>query len=176
MKDLLSLAYILIFIFLLSTCSEDTTDNEPETGPKPTGRISFDSDRDGDKEIFIVDAAGGQPVQLTNNDVYDVVPDISLDGSKIVYETWDGNDSEIWSMNSDGSNKVQLTNNTDRDLQARWSGTATKILFTTRRDGNGEIYIMNTDGSYPTNITNHNSDDYNIHKDNDYGKPQNFEI
>lgn len=53
--------------------------------PQHSNRIAFASDRDGDFEIFIMNADGSGLRQITHNEVPDVRPDWSPDGSSIVF-------------------------------------------------------------------------------------------
>ncbi|MBI4285413.1 MAG: PD40 domain-containing protein [Chloroflexi bacterium] len=123
-------------------------------------KIAFSSDRDGNNEIYVMDADGSNPVNLTNHTAYDVYPYWSPDGSKIAFSSKrDGND-EVYVMNADGSNPVNLSNHTGDDFRPTWSPDGTKIAFNSNRDGNFEIYVMNADGSNQTNLTNNSSTDW----------------
>jgi len=53
-------------------------------------RIAFASDRDGNSEIYVMNADGSNAVRLTYNDATDRYPGWSPDGSKIVFTqlTW----------------------------------------------------------------------------------------
>src|ERR1041384_1480967 len=73
------------------------------------GSIVFQSDRDGDAEIYVLDPDGRAPRQLTANDVYDGNPDWSPDGARIVFTSDRDGDLDIYVMDADGSGSVRLT-------------------------------------------------------------------
>ena len=76
--------------------------------PGTNGKIAFESNRDGNEEIYVMNADGTNQTNLTNNAARDYVPAWSPDGSKIAFgSTRDGND-EIYVMNADGSGQVNL--------------------------------------------------------------------
>ena len=132
---------------------EDFRDNCPST-PNPE-KIAFRSGRDGNYEIYVMNADGSNPTRLTNKTASDAEPSFSRDGSKIVfYSDRDGN-NEIYVMNADGSNPTRLTNNAAFDGHPTFSPDGSKIAFESDRDGNHEIYVMNANGSNQTNLTNH---------------------
>ena len=82
----------------------------------PSEKIAFESNRDGNYEIYVMNSDGTAPTRLTNNAAWDQFPSFSADGSKIVFSSSrDGND-EIYVMNSDGSGQTNITNN------AAWDG------------------------------------------------------
>ncbi len=123
------------------------------------GKIAFSSDRDGNFEIYTMDADGGGQTRLTENPAEDYSPVWSPDGSRIAFvSTRDGN-AEIYVMNIDGTGQTRLTNNSASDLGPKWSPDGSQIAFFTNRDGNDEIYSMNPDGSNQVNLTNHPADD-----------------
>ncbi len=132
--------------------------------PSPlTGKIAFDSRRDGNMEIYSMNPDGTNTTRLTSNSVVDYNPSLSLNGSKIAYvvsdvDTNDGYD-EIYIMNSDGSNPTRLTNNFAHDLEPSINADATKIVFSSQRDGNYEIYIMDATGSNPSRLTTNSAID-----------------
>ena len=74
-------------------------------------RVVFTSRGDGvDDEIFIVNADGSSPVQLTDNDADDSIPRVSPDGAKILFISERDGNAEIYVMDVDGSNQVNLSN------------------------------------------------------------------
>jgi len=74
-----------------------------------TGRIAFVSSRDGDREIFVMDADGRNQTQLTNNTSDDYSPAWSPDGRRIAFASWRDGDRKIFVMDADGRNQTQLT-------------------------------------------------------------------
>lgn len=110
-------------------------------------QIVFYSDRDGDSEIFIMNADGSNLQQITNNTFGDVQPNFSPDGSQIVFASDRDGDFEIYIMNLDGSNPQRLTTLADDDRAPSISPDGTKIVFHHGPDGNRNIYIMNIDGT-----------------------------
>lgn len=117
------------------------------------GKIAFTSDRDGNNEIYVIDADGSNQTRLTNNSYDDRYPCWSPDGSKIAFVTNRDGNGEIYVMNADGSNQSKLTNNTS-DTFPSWSPDGSQIAFVTTRNNPGEIYVMNSDGSNQRNLSN----------------------
>jgi Tol biopolymer transport system component len=121
--------------------------------------IAFTSDRDGNQyDIFVMEADGSNPFNVTNHGAFDRQPSWSPDGARIAFESdRNGGNWDIYSIDAGGSNLVLLTHNTagSSDDRAAWSPDGTHIAFTSDRDGNEEIYVMNADGSNPVNLTNH---------------------
>jgi dipeptidyl aminopeptidase/acylaminoacyl peptidase len=124
-------------------------------------KIAFASNRDGNTEIYVMNADGSNQVNLTNNAGNDFNPAFSPDGSKIAFASDRDGNQEIYVMNADGSNQVNLTNAAGDDFNPAFSPDGSKIAFTSTRDGNAEIYVMNADGSNQVNLTNTAGDDFN---------------
>src|SRR5918999_6001183 len=72
--------------------------------------IAFQSDRDGDLEIYVTDVDGAQVTQLTDNEVEDQGPAWSPDGTKMAFTTDRDGNFEIYVMNADGSEPTRVTN------------------------------------------------------------------
>jgi len=128
----------------------------PTSTPGPTiVRVYASREAEGATEIF-VEYSDGSVVNVTNHPAEDGYPDLSPDGTKIVFaSTRGGGPAHIYVMNVDGSEVVQLTDAPSGDTLPVWSPDGTKIAFQSLRDGNYEIYVMNADGSGQTNLTNH---------------------
>ena len=124
---------------------------QPQTPAlKANGKIAFVSDRDGNNEIYVMDADGGNQKQLTNNlpDTSNTEPAWSPDGAKIVFVSQRDDDSQIYVMNADGSNRTRLTNNSTFNTEPDWSPDGSMIVF----NFSGFIAVMNADGSGQTAI------------------------
>ena len=83
-------------------------------------QIAFWSDRDGDFEIYVMTADGGNVIQLTNNEAFDEGPAWSPDGTKIAFDSNRDGDFEIYVMTADGDSVIQLTNNEVFDEAPAW--------------------------------------------------------
>ena len=127
--------------------------------PGTNGKIAFDSNRNGNEEIYVMNPDGSGLSQLTFSSGADSYPEWSADGTRIVFDSDRDGNHEIYVMNADGTGQTNLTNDPNVDLVPTWSPDGTKIAFTSRRDGNEEIYVMNADGTGQTNLTNHPAGD-----------------
>jgi Tol biopolymer transport system component len=87
----------------------------------PDGKkIVFASGRDGNWEIYVMNADGSNQTRLTNHPDVDMQPAWSYDGKQIAFvSTRDGN-QEIYVINADGSNLLRLTNNDTTDSDPVW--------------------------------------------------------
>ena len=72
-------------------------------GGEPRGLIAFTSDRDGDWEIFEMNADGTEVRQLTDNNDGNFSPAWSPDGKRIAFTSDRYGDWEVFVMNADGS-------------------------------------------------------------------------
>ena len=123
-------------------------------------RIAFTSKRDGNYEIYVMNADGSGQTNLTNNLAGDRCPAWSPDGKRIAFDSARGDNWEVYVMNADGSGQTRLTNNSADDHRPAWSPDGKRIAFSSDRDGNWEIYVMNADGSSQTRLTNNLDSDW----------------
>ena len=87
------------------------------------------SDRDGDFEIYVMDADGKNQTQLTQNNDRDWFPSWSPDGQRIAFMSNRDGDFEIYVMDADGKNITQLTQNNDYEWLPSWSPDGQRIAF-----------------------------------------------
>ena len=134
-------------------------------------RIAFASNRDGNAEIYVMDADGDNPRRLTNNRGADLSPSWSPDGKRIAFVSdRDGHvhirgwpTYEIYVMDADGGNEQNLTNDPNNDKSPSWSPDGKHIVFSSDRDNNRdhniEIYVMDADGGNLQRLTNNLTED-----------------
>jgi Tol biopolymer transport system component len=124
-----------------------------------TGQIFFSrrTGPDGLQHLFVMNADGSGQRQLTFGPSYEIQPNVSPDGSRVVFVGSDGPDDEIFVMNADGSGRTQLTHNSVSDrLHPVFAPSGRWIAFA--RDTNGDnlpdrIFRMNADGAGEVDLT-----------------------
>jgi dipeptidyl aminopeptidase/acylaminoacyl peptidase len=120
-------------------------------------KIAFATNRDGQAEIYVMNADGTGTVRLTNNIGVLGAPAWSPDGTRIAFdcEVESGN-RDICAVNADGSGFVRLTSHPALDSRPAWSPNGARIAFGTARfsaDPTGfygidmQLAVMNLDGS-----------------------------
>jgi len=139
---------------------EPTATTEPTLMPTPTEvvpipcSIVFETNRDGNWEVYSMAADGSTLLNLSNNPADDFAPVWSPDGSQVAFVSNRENGAEggqfIYIMNADGSAVRQLSLENESKWPD-WSHDGTKITYTHQ----GDIYVIYADGSSPAvNITN----------------------
>ncbi len=101
------------------------------------------------------DSAGDNRVRLTTNPAIDITPDLSPDGTRIVFSSNRDGNFELYSMRSlDGGDLIRLTFNTYTDVSPSWSYDGSKIAYSSDQFCNYDIFVMESDGSgSPTQLT-----------------------
>ena len=89
-------------------------------------QIAFTSRRDGNSEIYVMEADGGNQQRLTENRSNDWFPSWSPNGKRIVFSSDRDRPSgfDIYVMDADGGNPQRLTNNPRTDAHSAWFGSA----------------------------------------------------
>ncbi|MCD6554272.1 MAG: hypothetical protein DRI52_06140 [Chloroflexi bacterium] len=134
---------------------------------QPAARILVECERDGNSDIFVMQADGSGLVNLTNHPAWDGTPAWSPDGTRIAFTSdRDGDNPQIYVMNADGSDVVRLTVSDGIDMMPSWSPDGQKIAFVSTRpytltleggqlmiDAGPEIWVMDADGGNPTRVS-----------------------
>jgi TolB protein len=125
----------------------------------PDGRkLAFVSERDGNAEIYVMNADGSEQENLTRQPATDSHPSWSADGRRIAFVSRRDGNSEIYVMNADGSGPRNLTRTPFYDRDPAWSPDGRRIVFLrATRSNRGplgvirfwgyELYVVNADGS-----------------------------
>ena len=146
-----SALFLLAFLLTAATFAQMQT-------LRGNGKIAFTSDRDGNREIYVMNSDGTNQVRLTNNPGADDFPAWSPDGLRLAFLSQNSDGSYVIKlMNADGTGQKELTpvrfnGNFDPYEGPRWgmswSPDGTKIAF----DNEG-ISIINVDGTSLVNLS-----------------------
>ncbi|MFN2453129.1 MAG: protein kinase [Pyrinomonadaceae bacterium] len=112
----------------------------------PDGRIVYTSNANGNFDLYLTDARGSNPRQLTANSRFNGGPTISPDGRYIVFYSDRTGALNIWRMEVDGSNQTLLT----LGSKASFSPDGRWIVYEPPNSG---IWRMPFDGGEPVQLT-----------------------
>lgn len=127
--------------------------NSPGDDKRPVvssdGRtVAFESKRDGDLEIYVMNADGSGQKRLTETPGLDREPAFSPNGRRIAFSSNRGGAGAIYVMNADGTEPKSLTP-ADGSTSPDYSPDGKRIAFAR----GGEIWTMDADGGHPQRLT-----------------------
>ena len=111
-------------------------------------KLAFTSKRSGANEIWISDADGQRPMQLTSfNGPFTSSPRWSPDGSALTFETRIDGQTDVYSISAEGGVPKRLTQSLMEDMVPSWSADGQWIYFASNRTGAWQIWKKRADGS-----------------------------
>jgi len=132
-------------------------DFSPQWAPRGD-KIAFLSTRDGDVEIYVMDADGQNETNLSKKPGDDLDFDWSPDGRRIVFISQRDGNPEVYVVSLDGEIE-RLTHNTVEERNPRWSPNGGRIVFGSKADGDFDLYTMKRDGTDQQRVTATQTDD-----------------
>ena len=109
--------------------------------------IDVRNNTNSDSQIWHVSSDGKTMKQIADTIGSESTPDLSPDGSMVIFTSTASGNQDIWIMSIDNGIKIQLTMDTARDMTPRMSPDGRKIAFSSERGGNRNIWIMELDVS-----------------------------
>ncbi len=125
---------------------------EPAFSPDGS-RIAFTSTRDGNPEIYVMDADGTSAGRLTNSPGMDGDASFTADGQAVVFHSQRTGHRQIFQQPITSSDAVQLTQEPADNSQPTMSPDGETIAFVSNREGNSHIWLMSKDGSSQRPVT-----------------------
>lgn len=119
----------------------------PTPTPTPTltpaaSLLAFETDRDGNSEIYVLDTVTGKALNLTRHPAEDRAPAWRPDGLALAFESRRDGNWEIYVLDLVDGSLARLTHNLAYDGAPTWSPDGSEIAFESYRDGNLEIYAV----------------------------------
>lgn len=127
--------------------AQPTETSTPTATPTPppaprTALIAFETDRDGQAEIYLLEPDGGRLANLTRHPAEDRAPAWSPDGRMMAFASHRDGNWDLYLLDLEGGTVTRLTDDLAYDGAPAWSPDGRTIAFETYRDGNLEIYTL----------------------------------
>lgn len=148
--------WFIILVTLWLLCSVAASSSQVNE----LGQIAFVSNRDGNREIYVMNSDGSGLTNLTNHPAADSAPVWSPDGAEIAFTSNREGDRELYLMNADGSDVRRLAPGIPYARHPVWSPDGSRIAFSSQEFLSKplHIYHVNRDGSGLTEIYNQTTD------------------
>jgi uncharacterized protein YjdB len=137
----------------LTKLTPDTTSaSDPAFSPDGS-RIAFVSLRDGNAEIYVMNADGTGATRVTNDPQPDGRPAFTPDGQSLVFHSArTAGKQQIWTVNLDGTGLTQLTRDSVNSTPTV-SPDGQTIAYVSTRNKDSDIWLMARDGSNQRQFT-----------------------
>ncbi len=120
----------------------------------PDGRrIAFESARSGAQNVWVCDADGSHPVQLTSFPSYTGTPRWSPDGQRIVFDSVEAGDWNLYVIDADGGTPRRLTPEPSDEYRGVWSRDGRWIYFGSNRGQRLRIWRIPAEGGQAIQVT-----------------------
>lgn len=127
--------------------------------------IAFASNRDTgppynpyNMDIYVMNADGSNVKRIVDDPEYDVGPQWSPDGRKILFISGRNGNFDVYEMNADGTGQRNLTPDYDKaDGAPVWSIDGQHIAFSRRVDSKEQIFVMDSDGRNLKQVTDNSA-------------------
>ena len=126
-------------------------DNQnPAWSPDGT-RIAFDSSRDGNRAVFVMNADGSNQQRLTDPASTSGNPAWSPDGTMIAFNSDADGPTQIFVMGADGSDPTNISQSAEDEVSPTWSPDGSMLAFVSGFQPG--IWVMDADGSNEVRLT-----------------------
>ena len=161
---LLAAASLIYFTHLFDRgpkLNPDRTNHELETSVPPSGPIGLSSDGNwvtfpamdskGKWDVYFMNTSYSDPLRVTNEDgLSEIMPDVSPDGSKIVFSTIDRLSGSRFNVRTVSSQGGRCKTILDRGIYPKWRPDGNRIGYlltpTASKSGKWEFWTARPDG------------------------------
>jgi eukaryotic-like serine/threonine-protein kinase len=133
--------------------SSTRIDGNPQFSPDAS-KIAFQSNRSGSPEIWICEADGSAPLQLTSLAARDTgTPRWSPDGQAIVFPSTSEGSLDIYIVTLRGGQPRRLTTERSDEVRPSWSRDGQWVYFGSNRTGAWQVWRVPASGGQAVQVT-----------------------
>src|SRR5215204_4528440 len=133
--------------------SSTRQDHSPQYSPDGK-KVVFASDRSGSDELWVCEADGSNPTQLTFLNGGAVgSPRWSPDSRQLVFDARPNGNADIYVLSAEGGKPRPITSEPSHEVMASWSWDGRWVYFCSNRSDAFQIWKTPADGGQPVQVT-----------------------
>jgi Tol biopolymer transport system component len=137
----------------LTNSASPISEIEPAWSPDGSN-IAFRCCDDDNWEIYVMNADGTSPTNVSNNPAWDTDQAWSPDGTQIAFSSDRDGNAEIYVVKPDGTSLTRVTNTSgDHEYDASWAPGSSRVAVECTISTNVEVCVVDSNGV--TNVSNH---------------------
>lgn len=141
-------------LLLAHTIADEIIRHYTGTAGIGSSKIACISDRDGNKELYVMDWDGRRQVRLTANRSLDLSPSWAPDGKRIAYVSYKRGSPEIFVMDAYAGQEIVFAGGRGASFfSPEWTPDGRSIVFNSSLDGESELYIRSGAGEEMRRLT-----------------------
>jgi TolB protein len=156
-----SLRWTLVLVILTLPIGAIAAGEARAAFPGGNGKLVFETNRDGNEEIYTMNSDGRNRVDLTRNPADDTDPRWSANGTRVVFASNRTGNYQIYTMKADGSDVARVTHDGNDDRRPTWTADG-RILFQNGDFPNRALFRINADGNGLQQLTPVSSDNATV--------------
>jgi len=143
----------------LAPMAVTATPTLPATTPTPqtAERIAFTTERDGNREVYVMNVDGTDLHNLTRHPAQDGDVSWAPRRDRLAFVSDRNGNNDIFLMDADGSGLIQLTFNASDQIHPAWSPTGAFIAYVSNEDGDWEVFVMSASGAGFAQLTHNDA-------------------
>jgi len=153
-----SVILVILGVFFFSQCkdgSKSGNDNTVDKLEEPFGKIAFTTNRDGNKEIYVMDADGSNLQNISQHPAMEYGASWSPTFRYIATYSNRNFNPEIYLLDLEKDSAIRLTNDGSDDVLPAISPDGKRIAFMSDRNQKSRcVFLMKLDGSEVQALTN----------------------
>jgi Tol biopolymer transport system component len=153
----------LVLVDLETGALRKVETGSPSGSFSPDGkRVAYGKNWGGNWEVYAMDLATGDRVNVSRSPAKDGAPTWSPDGTRIAFTSDRDGAQEIWTAAPDGSGAKRLTRSEGaKPFSPEWSPDGREVLYYLEKgDNKDQVWVIGADGTGAANVTH--DDDHNI--------------
>jgi TolB protein len=126
---------------LINLSNNSAVDSRPSRSPNDKF-VVFQSNRDGNVELYMGDTEGKNQSRLTNTNANNINAMVGPDNQSVIFQSDRNGNWDVYIIDTDGTER-QLTTNAADDTNPFWSPDKEWITFQSNRSGTWNVYLLN---------------------------------
>jgi Tol biopolymer transport system component len=119
----------------------------------PDGRVAYVAEASGEMDLWVMDAEGRNPRQITFGEAQDFWQVWSPDGRRLAFASEKEGDLQVWVVDADGQNARQVTQRGSTNYGPSWSPDGKFIAYIESQGDSSFLSKIPVDGGEPVRLS-----------------------